>query len=178
MPTLIQRGENTCYNAVFLVDPHGEIVAEHRQRNVLEGEGWRGQLYFSPGEMPPAVAMIGDRRFGMALGHDLYDPSVVADLVRAGAQLVIVPAHTVDTLHQEQLVALARAAQEIENRHCDGRLVVALEGGYNLLTLPFLFLALVYEIGPLRSLDQLSLQRQLEAIGTTKDAGGTPASAA
>jgi arsenate reductase (thioredoxin) len=31
---------------------------------------------------------------------------------------------------------------------------------------------------PLRSLDQLSLQRQLDAIGKTKDAGGKPASAA
>jgi protein-tyrosine-phosphatase len=31
---------------------------------------------------------------------------------------------------------------------------------------------------PLRSLDQLSLQRQLDAIGTTKDAGDKPASAA
>jgi protein-tyrosine-phosphatase len=31
---------------------------------------------------------------------------------------------------------------------------------------------------PLRSLDQLSLQRQLDAIGQTKDAGGKPASAA
>ena len=31
---------------------------------------------------------------------------------------------------------------------------------------------------PLRSLDQLSLQRQLEAIGQTKDAGHDPASAA
>jgi arsenate reductase (thioredoxin) len=31
---------------------------------------------------------------------------------------------------------------------------------------------------PLRSLDQLSLQRQLEAIGKTKDAGDQPASAA
>jgi hypothetical protein len=29
---------------------------------------------------------------------------------------------------------------------------------------------------PLRSLDQLSLQRQLDAIGKTKDAGGKPAS--
>ena len=110
MPTLIQRGENTCYNAAFLVGPHGEIVAEHRQRNVLEGEVWRGQLYFSPGEMPPAVATIGDRRFAMALGHDLYDPSVMADLVRAGAELVIVPTHAVDSLHQEQLEVLARGA--------------------------------------------------------------------
>jgi protein-tyrosine-phosphatase len=31
---------------------------------------------------------------------------------------------------------------------------------------------------PLRSLDQLSLQRQLEAIGKTRDAGQDPASAA
>jgi arsenate reductase (thioredoxin) len=31
---------------------------------------------------------------------------------------------------------------------------------------------------PLRSLDQLSLQRQLDAIGKTKDGGGKPASAA
>jgi arsenate reductase len=31
---------------------------------------------------------------------------------------------------------------------------------------------------PLRSLDQLSLQRQLDAIGKTKDSGGKPASAA
>jgi hypothetical protein len=31
---------------------------------------------------------------------------------------------------------------------------------------------------PLRSLDQLSLQRQLDAIGKTKDTGGNPASAA
>jgi len=31
---------------------------------------------------------------------------------------------------------------------------------------------------PLRSLDQLSLQRQLDAIGKAKDAGGKPASAA
>jgi arsenate reductase len=31
---------------------------------------------------------------------------------------------------------------------------------------------------PLRSLDQLTLQRQLDAIGKTKDAGGKPASAA
>jgi hypothetical protein len=31
---------------------------------------------------------------------------------------------------------------------------------------------------PLRSLDQLTLQRQLDAIGKTKDTGGKPASAA
>jgi arsenate reductase (thioredoxin) len=31
---------------------------------------------------------------------------------------------------------------------------------------------------PLRSLDQLTLQKQLDAVGKTKDAGGTPASAA
>lgn len=31
---------------------------------------------------------------------------------------------------------------------------------------------------PLRSLDQLTLQNQLDAIGKTKDAGATPASAA
>src|ERR1700719_3725207 len=31
---------------------------------------------------------------------------------------------------------------------------------------------------PLRSLDQLSLQKQLDAVGKTKDAGGKPASAA
>jgi arsenate reductase (thioredoxin) len=31
---------------------------------------------------------------------------------------------------------------------------------------------------PMRSLDALSLQKQLDAIGKTKDAGGTPASAA
>jgi arsenate reductase len=31
---------------------------------------------------------------------------------------------------------------------------------------------------PLRSLDQLSLQRQLDAIGKTEDAGDKPASAA
>ena len=35
-----------------------------------------------------------------------------------------------------------------------------------------------YNSLPLRSLDQLSLQRQLEAIGETKDAGDKPASAA
>ena len=47
------------------------------------------------------------------------------------------------------LRVMARAAQEMATRHCDGRLVLALEGGYNLHTLPFLVLALLDEIGGL-----------------------------
>ncbi len=108
LPTFIQRGENTCYNAAFVIDPAGEVVAEYRQQHILDGPGWRGQRYFSPGERPAPIVPIGDRLVGVALGHDLYDPNIVASLVRQSSDLVVVPASVVDEGHQEQLDMLTR----------------------------------------------------------------------
>src|SRR5690606_31919446 len=45
--------------------------------------------------------------------------------------------------------AMARAVKHIADRHCDGRLVAVLEGGYNLHTLPYLVLAIMDELGDL-----------------------------
>ena len=106
-PTFIQRGENTCYNAAFVIAPEGRLVAEYRQQHVLDGPGWHGQLYFSPGHEPAPVVRIGSLTVGLLLGHDLYQPELLGDLVRRGAEVVIVPAVTVDEQHQTQLTALA-----------------------------------------------------------------------
>jgi acetoin utilization deacetylase AcuC-like enzyme/predicted amidohydrolase len=108
VPTFIQRGENTCYNAVFLVDPQGRRAAEYRQQHVLNGAGWLGQLYFSPGNLPTPLLQIHGHILGIALGHDLYEPRILGDLADRGAEVVVVPSVAVDERHQEQIEILAR----------------------------------------------------------------------
>lgn len=108
VPTFIQPGENTCYNAAFPIDLGGEVVAEYRQQSVGDGSGWHGQLSFSPGDRSEPPVRIGGRTVGGALGHDPYDPSIFIRLARAGAEIVVVPAAVVDGRHQDQLEALAR----------------------------------------------------------------------
>jgi acetoin utilization deacetylase AcuC-like enzyme len=150
----VHHGNGT--NDIFHADPSVLFVSLH-QWPLYPGSGWTTDVGRGPGEgftvnvpLPPGV---GDPAYRAAFER-IVEP--IAE--QFAPQLVLVSAgqdcHAADPL-SDLLVTLdgfrfmERAVRRIADRHARGRHVLALEGGYNQHTLPWLVAGIVAAMGDL-----------------------------
>jgi N-carbamoylputrescine amidase len=75
------------YNTVFVINPQGEIIGQHRKIKTLQGpEAWS-----SPGSECIPVSCDGVR-VGLLVCADSYRPDVPQELKKNGAQVLVSPA--------------------------------------------------------------------------------------
>jgi N-carbamoylputrescine amidase len=75
------------YNSVFVIDPRGEIVGQHRKINVKsDALSWS-----SPGDTAAPVECDGIN-LGLLMCSDVYTPDIAGALKSRGAQLLVSPA--------------------------------------------------------------------------------------
>jgi acetoin utilization deacetylase AcuC-like enzyme len=150
----VHHGNGT--QQIFYEDPSVLVCSLH-QSHEYPGTGAADEIGRGAGAgctvNLPLPAGSGDASYQQAFAEVVlpvakqFRPDVV--LVSAGQDC-----HHADPLSNMRVTvdgfrAMARSVKEIADRCCDGRLVVVLEGGYNLHTLPFLVLAILDEIGDL-----------------------------
>jgi predicted amidohydrolase len=81
------RDVNGLYNAVFVIDPRGEIVGTHRKIHVASDSlSWS-----RPGDVVSPILCDGIR-VGLLICSDLYTPNHTGTLTSKGAQIFISPA--------------------------------------------------------------------------------------
>jgi N-carbamoylputrescine amidase len=91
IPFVERVARKRCYNALALVDRHGFIQARYRKIHIPRGEGYREDLYFTPGNLGYAVARVGSVRIGLAICWDQWFPEVSRALALQGADVIVYP---------------------------------------------------------------------------------------
>jgi len=84
-----ERGQNkTIYNAVQLIDQHGNALLNYRKTHLW---GDLDRRLFVPGNALSSVVTISGWRVGAAICYDIEFPETTRHLALQGAELVIVP---------------------------------------------------------------------------------------
>ena len=90
-----ERDERRLYNAVFVINPHGEIVGKHRKINVASDSlSWA-----SPGEVADPLECDGIK-VGVLICSDMYTPNITGGLKSRGAQILVSPASWGPGIHE------------------------------------------------------------------------------
>jgi predicted amidohydrolase len=109
--TLLRRTERGIVNAAPLVSPTGLVGWQEKHcRTRFEREAWG----LAPGGWPSVFATPWGR-LGLAVCYDVEFPTLVRAQVRAGADVILVPACT-DTAHGAARVTVSARARAIENQ--------------------------------------------------------------
>lgn len=153
----VHHGNGT--QSAFYSDPRALTISVHQdncfppdsghlhERGNGEGEGFNINVPLPPGSGVGAYGAAWDRVVIPAL--DAYRP-----------QLIVVPsgfdAGAYDPLGRMQMHsggyrALTRKLMDAAERHCDGRLLLCHEGGYNTWTVPFFGLAVMETLSGVRT---------------------------
>ncbi len=101
------------YNTLAVVDPDG-LRASYRKIHLYDSFGYRESDRLLAGPVEPVLVEVGGVSVGLMTCYDLRFPELARELVRLGAQLLVVPAAWVagpgKVLHWRTL-AMARAIE-------------------------------------------------------------------
>jgi deaminated glutathione amidase len=127
------------YNTLVVVGPDG-LRATYRKIHLYDSFGYRESDRLSAGEVDPVLVEVGDVVLGLMTCYDLRFPELARELVRRGAQLLVVPsAWVAGPAKMDHWLTLVRA-RAIENtvfvaaagqpgpRYCGHSLVVGPAG--------------------------------------------------
>ena len=78
------------YNTLAVVDAGG-LRASYRKIHLYDSFGYRESDRLSAGEVDPVLVEVGDVVLGLMTCYDLRFPELARELVRRGAQLLVVP---------------------------------------------------------------------------------------
>jgi predicted amidohydrolase len=102
------------YNTLALVGPDG-LRATYRKIHLYDSFGHRESDHLTAGPLEPVLADVGGVRVGLMTCYDLRFPELARELVRRGAELLVVPSAWVagpaKVTHWRTLIA----ARAIEN---------------------------------------------------------------
>ncbi|WP_081160299.1 carbon-nitrogen hydrolase family protein [Ensifer aridi] len=90
--TFLERGEAKPFNAAVLIDASGEIVLHQRKRHICFFDV--PEEACAPGEGSRVAKLktkVGDVAIGIMICMDREFPDVASDLVRDGAEIILVP---------------------------------------------------------------------------------------
>jgi len=90
--TFLEQGEPKPFNAAVLIDKSGEIVLHQRKRHICFFD--IPEEACSPGESSSVAKLktsVGEVTIGIMICMDREFPDVAADLVRRGADIILVP---------------------------------------------------------------------------------------
>ena len=96
---LVERSGGRLYNSAVLVGPEG-IVTTYRKMHLFFEEN----LWFAPGDRPPAVHDLGFARVGLMICYDWRFPEVARSLALLGAQIMLHPVNLVQPYCQEAMI--------------------------------------------------------------------------
>lgn len=68
--------ERRCYNALVLIDKSGEEIANYLKIHIPDSEGYREDLYFTPGDLGYVVARLDPVKIGLGICWDQWFPEV------------------------------------------------------------------------------------------------------
>jgi len=102
----IERENDFYYNASLMADASGLLVT-YRKIHLFNKE----KLWFSPGNRPPEVVMVGDVKIGMMVCFDWIFPETCRSLALKGADIIAHPANLVLPWAQQAMITRC-----IENR--------------------------------------------------------------
>jgi N-carbamoylputrescine amidase len=80
-----------CHNSLVVIDAFGRIRGRYRKAHIPNGEGYREDLFFRPGDTDYNVVSLDGVRLGTAICWDQWFPEVSRALALQGAQLIVYP---------------------------------------------------------------------------------------
>jgi deaminated glutathione amidase len=102
------------YNTLAVVDRTG-LRASYRKIHLYDSFGYKESDRLSAGPLEPVVVEVGDVPVGLMTCYDLRFPELARELVRRGAQLLVVPSAWVAGPAKVQHWRTLVAARAIEN---------------------------------------------------------------
>jgi deaminated glutathione amidase len=102
------------YNTLAVVDRDG-LRASYRKIHLYDSFGYKESDRLSAGPLEPVVVEVGDVPVGLMTCYDLRFPELARELVRRGAQLLVVPSAWVAGPAKVQHWRTLLAARAIEN---------------------------------------------------------------
>lgn len=90
--TFLERGDTKPFNTAVLIDGSGEIVLHQRKRHICFFDN--PEEACAAGQTSPVAGLqicTGDVAVGLMICMDREYPDVAADLVRGGAEVILVP---------------------------------------------------------------------------------------
>jgi predicted amidohydrolase len=101
------------YNTLAVVDASG-LRASYRKIHLYDSFGYRESDRLSAGPLEPVLVEVGGVSVGLMTCYDLRFPELARELVRRGAQLLVVPSAWVAgpaKVHHWRTLAVARAIE-------------------------------------------------------------------
>lgn len=114
----IRAADGKFHNRSYVIDDAGQVRATYDKMHLFDvdlatGESWRESNAYVPGEHP-VVANTPAGPLGLAICYDLRFPALFAEMSRAGAQILSIPAAFTVPTGQAHWHVLQRA-RAIEN---------------------------------------------------------------
>lgn len=91
VPFIEKAHSGTVYNSEVLIGYDGRILGHYRKLHIPDSEGYREDLYFTPGNKGYVVADLEGLKVGLGICWDQWFPEMARILALRGAQLLVYP---------------------------------------------------------------------------------------